>query len=236
MTSGPAPGGDLLIVAESPDRTPAALSLGSRHVRVVSNAAGIHDSFEVVAVEPTAYATGWLEAQISASRHRIRPGGSLLLLLPVDAIPAAEQMPRLTGLGWGGLDLLDEHLVVRLIPAAAAESRSDDLLATALQAARLASRSASARALAQGHRTAAQALAEHADARRVSELNLLDRLAALADQVAELERRQRGTALVRSVVGRSRLGQALRPAVGWARRSGRALVRRRANRPGDEPA
>lgn len=236
MTSGPAPGGDLLIVAESHDRTPAALSLRSRQVRIVSSAAGVHESFETVAVEPATYAAGWLEAEIEASQHRVRPGGRLLLLLPIDRIPAPEQMPRLTGLDWGGLGLLDEHLMVRLIPSGATGSRPDELLATALLAARLASRSASAQAVAQGHRAAARVVAAHADARLVSELNLLDRLAALTDQVAELEQRHRGTALIRTVVGRSRLGQVLRPAVGWARRSGRAIVRRDPNGPGDVSA
>lgn len=207
---------DLLVLTDAQRGGRNALALPFRDATVIevneAETVEIQGRFDTVVIDRDSYDPRWLDSVATKILAALRPEGCLIVTLQSGPDASTAEPAALPGLAWQGLATLNAQPCAVLRPGDADAGSPDTglLLATAATAVRLTGGQS-------GETHGAEAtLLRHVEARGRSEHALLLHLRALADELDLERRRHRGTALIRTVLGRSRAGRAalrvLRPA------------------------
>jgi hypothetical protein len=227
-----------LLVLVAPDRAQPGLPLAARHWDVTVVEADPGDPFEApgefdtIVIDGAARDPQWFETLVRRFVPTLRTGGHVVVMLPGwsgTADGLEPEPPTLTGLSWVGLDRLDGRPCAVLQHTSGPAERLDPAglqLATANSTCRLAAADGGGWPL--GSDPGIE-LARQTESRRRSEQALLRHLESAGRLLDDERRRHRGTALVKTLLSRWRLGRAsvraFSPALRFVRRV-RVEVRR----------
>lgn len=208
---------DLLVLTDAERCGRNALALPFQNATVIevgtTGTIDIEGHFDAVVIDRSSYEPRWLDSVARSLVVALRPRGRVIVTLQAGGGAATTTEPgALVGLVWHGLGTLGGQPCAVLRPSEPTDADSAAtklLLTTAETAVRLA-----AARTADGYsgftvEHAKAAMFQHLEERRRSERALVLHLEALAHELDQERRRYQGTALVRTVLRRSRAGRRL---------------------------